>query len=162
MSNDRVPIEGSRPPSAAGILDCCDAPATYPVLATVIVRRRAAPEWQSRLDAIMRGEALPVSRDVLAKSVGADPEDLRKIEEFAQAYGLVVTESNAQQRFVKISGTAAQMESAFGVKLRLCRSRGQSYLYYDQTLTVPRSLAGTVAGVLGLDQRPMARPRDAE
>jgi len=132
------------------------------VHATVIVCRRAAPEWQARLDAIMRGEARPMSRDEAARSLGADPEDLRKIEEFAKAYGLTVTESNAQQRSVKISGTAAQMEAAFGVKLRLCRSGSQSYLYYDETLTVPRSLTGTVEGVLGLDQRPIARPREAE
>ena len=102
-----------------------------------------------------------MSRDEAAQSLGADPEDLRRIEEFANAHGLAVTECNAQQRSVKISGTAAQMEAAFGVKLQLCRSGSQSYLCYDAPLTVPTSLAGTVEGVLGLDQRPIARPREA-
>jgi kumamolisin len=162
LSTDRVAIEGSRPRSTVGTQSCGLAPPTQSVQATVIVRRRVAPEWQSRLDAIMRGEALPLSRDEVEQSLDTDPEDLRKIEEFVHAHGLTVTESNAQQRSVRISGTVAQMEDAFGVKLRLCRNGVQSYLYYDETLTVPHSLAGTVEGVLGLDQRPIARPREVE
>jgi kumamolisin len=142
--------------------NCGDAPATDPVNATVIVRRRATPEGKSRLAAIMRGEAPPMSRDEFAQGLGAAPEDLRKLTEFAHAHGLAVTESNAGERSVKISGTVAQMEAAFGVKLHLCRSGGQSYLYYDEPLTVPGSLAGIVEGVLGLDQRPVARRREAD
>ena len=103
-----------------------------------------------------------MSRDEAAQSLGADPEDLRNIAEFARAHGLAVTESNAEQRSVKLSGTAAQMEAAFGVQLRLWRQGSQSYVYYEEPLTVPNSLAGTIEGVLGLDQRPVARSRKAE
>ncbi len=159
MSTDRVPLEGSRPRWTAGIQDCGDAPAAYPVEATIVVRRRRGPESQARIEAIMRGEAAPMSRDEAAQSLGADPEDLRNITEFVHAHGLAVTQSDARQSSVKISGTAAQMEAAFGVKLRLCRSGSQSYLYYDEPLSVPSSVAGSVAGVLGLDQRPIAGPR---
>lgn len=154
--NDRVTLEASRPRPAAAVRDGSDAPAAQPVDATVVVRRRRAPQLQSRLDAILRGDAPPMSREEAELSLGADPEDLRKVAEFAQAYGLTVTESSEQQRSVRISGTVARMEAAFGVKLRLCHSEGQPYLYYEEPLTVPASLADAVEGVLGLDQRPVA------
>jgi kumamolisin len=162
LSTERVPLEGSRPRSTGGVQNCSDAPAAQIVTATVSVRRRRERESQSRLDAIMRGEAAPMSREEAAQNLGADPDDLRKIEEFAQAHGLTVTESSVPKRSVKLSGTVAQMEAAFGAKLRVCQSGGQSYLIHEDTLTVPSSLAGIVEAVLGLDQRPVARRDDAE
>jgi kumamolisin len=162
LKTDRTPLEGSRPRSTAAFRNCRDAPASQPVEATVVVRRRSAPKMQSRLDAILRGEAPPMSREEAEQSLGADPEDLRKVTEFAQAHGLTVTESSAPQRSVRISGTVAQMEAAFGVKLRLCQGGDRSYLCYGEPLTVPSSLAGIVEGVLGLDQRPVATHPDAD
>jgi len=105
----------------------------------------------------MRGEAPPISREQSAEFLDADPLDLQKVSVFAASCGLTVTESSPAKRAVKVAGTVAQMEAAFGVKLYACKIGGPTYLCYDGALTIPASLAGIVEGVLGLDQRPIAR-----
>lgn len=160
MSEDRVPIEGSLPRGAVGYVS--DAPPAQTASATVVVRHRGGAEPQSRLDAILRGEAPPMSREEAERSLEADPEDVGKVVEFARSYGLAVTEASGPRRSVGIAGTAAQMEAAFGVKLRLWRGGDQAYLCYEAPLTVPAPLAGIVEAVLGLDQRPVAKAREPE
>jgi kumamolisin len=97
-----------------------------------------------------------MSREEAAKALGADPAHLQLVARFARSHGLEVTESNGAERSVKIAGTVAQMEAAFGVKLRQSRSGGRCYLCYDGPLTIPSPLAGIIESVLGLDQRPIA------
>ncbi len=142
---------------AAGLQNCGYPPPSQPVHATILVRRR--PGSQPQLDAILRGEAPPISREDAARALGADPQHIQEIAQFAQSNGLAVTESSAAKRSVKISGTVAQMEAAFGVKLRRSTSGDQCYLFYDEPLTIPSSLGAIIEGVLGLDQRPIANSR---
>jgi kumamolisin len=157
VNGDRVPLEASRPARAAGLQNCADPPPSQPVHATILLRRQApaAPH----LNAILAGAARPMSREEAAKLLGADPAQLELVEGFARSHGLEVTESSAAQRSVKVAGTVAQMEAAFGVKLRQLKSGDKCYLYYDEPLTVPSSLAAIIEGVLGLDGRPIAGPR---
>src|SRR5215831_8471480 len=67
---------------------------------TVRVRRRTALGAQKGL----------VDRDTFRERFGADPTDLRRIEEFAHRYELDVVQSSASQRMVRLSGTAQQMK----------------------------------------------------
>ena len=157
MSSDRVPLEASRPTRAAGLQDCTDPPPSEPVHATILLRRR--PASGPHLDAILRGGAPRLSREEAAKVLGADPGDVQQVMQFARSHGLTITESSPAERSIKAVGTVAEMEAAFGVKLRRWKSGGQCYLYYDEPLTVPTSLYGIIEGVLGLDQRPIANPR---
>ncbi len=101
----------------------------------------------------MRGEAPPMSREEAAGTLGADPAELQQVSEFAASYGLTVTQANPAQRAVKASGSVAQMEAAFDVKLHSCGG----HLCYDGPLNIPASLDGIIEAVLGLDQRPVAR-----
>jgi kumamolisin len=157
VSGDRVPLEASRPHLAAGLEGYTDPPPSQRVDPTILVRRRPAAGTEQRIDGILRGEAPPISREQSAELLGADPLDLQKAAAFATSYGLTVTESSAAKRALKVSGTVAQMEAAFGVKLLSCKVGGQTYLCYEGALTIPASLDGIVEGVLGLDQRPVAR-----
>lgn len=89
-------------------------------------------------------------REEADQVLAADPGDLRRITAFATNYGLSVVEEDSARRTVRVAGTVAQMESAFGVKLH---SDG-THLFYDGALTIPASLEDIVVAVLGLDQRP--------
>jgi len=142
---------------AAGLQTCTDPSPTETVQATIVVRRR--PGSEPHLKAVLRGDAPSMSREEAAQALGADPQSIQEVAQFARSYGLAVTESSAAERCVKVSGTVAQMEAAFGVKLRRCRSGGQYCIYYDQPLTIPSSLAAVVEAVLGLDRRPVASSR---
>lgn len=95
-------------------------------------------------------------REAAEESLGADPEDLRRVADFAASEGLSVIETSAARRSVRVAGTVAQMESSFQVRLLSAASDGKEYLYYEGTLSIPSALAGVIVGVLGLDQRPVA------
>jgi kumamolisin len=110
-----------------------------------------------RVDAILRGEAPALSREEAATSMGADPADLDRVTAFAAAEELTVLEVSPARRSVRVAGTVAQMEAAFGTRLRSCEIDGRVYVCYEGVLSVPAELARIIEAVLGLDQRPAAR-----
>jgi len=122
---------------------------------TILVRRR--PGASQRIEEILRGDAPPVSRDNGAELLGADPQDVQQVADFAASHGLTVTESSAGKRALKVSGTLAQMEAACGIRFHTCESDGKTYLCYEGAIAIPESIRPLVTGVLGLDQRPVAR-----
>src|SRR5262249_44398683 len=76
---------------------------------------------------------------------------------------LNVIETNAARRTVVVSGTVAQMNKAFAVKLlnyehEVVRGPGQKpkikiYRVRDGFISVPETLKETISGVFGLDNR---------
>ena len=120
-----------------------------------MVRRR--PGAQESLDKILRGEAAPLSRCQAEQALGAAPEDLQRVADFAAEYGLTVVETSAAKRSVKVSGTAAQMNAAFSVKLGYDGTAPGAVLSYQGTISIPASLDQVITGVLGLDQTPVAK-----
>ncbi|HXB63947.1 MAG TPA: protease pro-enzyme activation domain-containing protein [Solirubrobacteraceae bacterium] len=91
---------------------------------------------------------------------GAAQSDLEAVAAFAQAHGLRVVEASIAKRLVRVSGTAAQMNEAFAVKLgRYEHPQGGTYRSYEGEVQLPAELAGVVEGVLGLDNRRMVRTR---
>jgi kumamolisin len=83
------------------------------------------------------------------------------VSSFARHYGLTVSEENAATRTVRVQGSAEQMDEAFGIRLSWCTEQGKRFLTYKGPLSIPKSLAGIVIAVLGLDQRPVAKHHTA-
>ncbi len=50
------------------------------------------------------------------------------------------------------------MQQAFGVDLGLVSESGNQYLSHREAISIPQSLSNLVTAVLGLDQRPVAKP----
>lgn len=118
---------------------------------TVRVRRRAGAPVVG---------AAPLTREQFREAYGADPADIQKIEDFANTHGLDIVQSSVSQRAVRLSGTAAAMQIAFGVRLKsyqMTTSR-QRFRGRTGTISVPKELASVIEGVFGLDNRPQARP----
>ena len=68
----------------------------------------------------------------------------------AQGFGIVYTPANAH--YVAAEGTVAEAEAAFGVQLNEYKVDGKVLRAPATVLTVPASLAGVVAGVVGIDE----------
>jgi kumamolisin len=91
---------------------------------------------------------------------GASPGDLTVIEKFARNVGLKVVEASVPKRRVLVEGTVARVEKAFGTELNefehpeMGRFRAREGKVY-----VPEDLSPVIAGVEGLDTRPVGRPR---
>ncbi len=61
---------------------------------------------------------------------------------------------------ISASGTAAQVEKAFGTTLKNYKLHGHTVRMAASTMSVPASLSGSVAGALGINQN-IATPADA-
>jgi kumamolisin len=93
-----------------------------------------------------------------AAAYGADDGDLQQVANFAKAQGLSVAQQHPGRRTVILTGTAAQFEAAFQVQLSDYEFDGGGYRGRTGPVHVPAELAPIVEAVLGLDNRPAARP----
>ena len=91
---------------------------------------------------------------------GADPAAIRLVRAFAKEFGLTVDESSLkpERRTIKLSGTIATMQKAFGVTLTHKVLDGTTYRVREGSIQLPAELGGAVEAVLGLDNRPQAQP----
>ncbi len=120
---------------------------------TVVVRPR------SPIDPATLGEAR-LTRAQYAQKHGADPVAVKAVRAFAKRFGLTVEPGSPApgRRGVRISGTTAAMQNAFGVTLQQQIHEGATYRVREGAIQLPQELAGMVEAVLGLDNRPQAKP----
>jgi kumamolisin len=143
--SERVPVPGAHAVAAA------DAEAWLEV--TVKLARRAP------LPALAGRPPAHLTRAELADRFGAAPADLQRVADALAGFGLVVLESDAATRSVKLGGQVSAMEEAFQVKLMKFQHAAGSYRGRVGALHVPASIAGVVEGVFGLDDRRVAHRR---
>jgi kumamolisin len=93
------------------------------------------------------------SRDTFEREHGARPDDIARITSFAKQYGLEVSSVDSAARSIALSGSAAQMESAFGVELGRYHDAAQTYRGRSGEITVPAEVGDSIEGVFGLDDR---------
>ncbi|MEC5406175.1 S53 family peptidase [Paraburkholderia sp. MPAMCS5] len=127
----------------------------------VMLRRQQQAQFDSLMSRIEAGDpnVAPLSREALAKDYGAAPDDIAKVKAFAAAHGLTVVREDTAARSVVLSGTVAQFQSAFEVKLEQYQHHtAGTFRGRTGAVNVPDDLHGVVEAVLGLDNRPQARP----
>ena len=126
----------------------------------MLVRRRGHQAMQARVAQLAAGKRVAqLSREEFAREHGADPSDFAKVRAFAESQGLKVLEEHAARRTVILSGTVAQFSAAFGVQLHHMSCAGCTYRGRTGGIYLPAEWDGVVEAVLGLDNRPQARPR---
>jgi kumamolisin len=127
---------------------------------SLIIRRRSAQVLRARAAALAAGNrtAGHLSREEFAIQHGADEPDLAAVRAFAAAHGLVVVAEDAPRRTVVLSGTVARFDQAFSVQLQRFEHPGGSYRGRTGPIRLPPELDGIVQAVLGLDNRPQAKP----
>jgi kumamolisin len=103
--------------------------------------------------------AASVSRANFAATHAASPDDVQKVKDFAQQFGLTVVDVKPAERLIRLSGNAAKVNQAFQVKLKNFRTPTLTYRSHTQPVSIPASLEGIVTGVFGLDTHPAVEPR---
>jgi kumamolisin len=148
MSTSRIPVPGSERPPMSGSQRIGDVDGARRAEVTVTLPRRAEPD-----------PAKPVSREEFAARYGADPAAIERLEAFATDHHLDVVSASPARRSVVLAGRLDDLAAAFGTSLALYehpelgRFRGRT-----GPVTVPEDVAGAVESVLGLDDRPAAKP----
>ncbi len=88
----------------------------------------------------------------------ATPDDMAKVETFANEHQLTVVEKDPVSRKVVLAGTADAMMTAFATELQRYEYEGGTFRGRTGPLHIPNELDQIVVGVFGLDDRPQARP----
>lgn len=122
---------------------------------TVTLARNGGSAAQESASALPR-----VSYEKFAAEYGADPGDIAKVESFAHHYGLTIVESSVPKRRVILGGPIEAMATAFGTQVARYRISEEGTIFRGRvgSLTIPAELEGAVIAVLGLDDRPVAKP----
>jgi kumamolisin len=91
---------------------------------------------------------------------GADPAAFKLVRAFAKEFGLTVEKDTPkpERRTLMLTGTVAAMQQAFGVTLTQKTLDGNVYRVREGGIRLPAELIGEVEAVLGLDNRPQAKP----
>jgi len=157
---DLVPLSGSERSALPG---ATSAPTpldeSQQITVTVMVRRRAAVP-----SALVEGPDT-ISATQLGEQYGAAEADAQLVAQVLGEYGLTVTETHLASRRLKVTGTIAAMQSAFGTRLSAVTSPHPdgsgdvAHRYRTGSLSVPAQLSGIITAVLGLDDRPAASPQ---
>ena len=138
--------------SAAG----APPPRSRIITVSVLVRRRTPIDTA----AIAQPGTPRLSRAQFGREYGADPAAVKAVRAFARQFGLTVAATPEQlaARTLKLTGSRKQMEAAFGVSLSEQQHAGRTYRIREGSIHIPTTLSGLVEAVLGLDDRPQARP----
>lgn len=153
----RIALQGSQ---RASILDTHAKPPSSRASITVSVILRRKQPLKIKRGRTADAGPVRVSRAEYRRNHGADPKASQLVKAFAREYGLTVEPDPLAmvRRTFQLTGTVANMERAFGVKLQRKTIDGQEYRTREGEITLPQALDGAVEAVLGLDNRPQAKP----
>jgi hypothetical protein len=174
------PLLGSERPRDASHKLIGPVNADVPIYITILIRPRPGSppmpdlEYWQQTPLVKRRFLTP---DEFTRTYGAAQADLDAVAAFVSAHGMTVLESHAGRRSVSVQGTAAKMNSSFGIELKRYEAplptirrpstvgTGEessvlthTYHGYDGPVHLPIELAGIVTSVVGLDNRILGGP----
>jgi subtilase family serine protease len=154
-----VPLPGSERTQLANVQPAGTINENETITVTLMLRRRA----QIPSPLVIGPET--VTHEELDAQYGADSDDIATVTSVVTGLGLTVTDTHQGSRRMMVSGTIGALSAAFGTTLTLVSSPhldgsgDVTHRYRSGGLSVPAELAGIVTAVLGLDDRPVARPQ---
>ncbi len=150
----RIVLPGSERAPLLAANDQKPAPPAKKLTVSVIVKRKSPLTTANRLG------KQRLTRAQYRRQHGADPVALKLVQSFAKEFGLAIVPdpASAARRTVQLTGTVDAMQKAFGVTLRHMNQEGATYRIREGSITLPAPLIGSVEAVLGLDNRPQAKP----
>jgi len=158
-AQNRVELRGSTRPALPGARDIGPADPHEQIEVTLYLRRSSRPAPSvAEIGSEPLSKRRYLTREEFARSYGASAEDLQRVRAFAARYGLRVTSENRAARVVKLTGTVGTFNEAFDTSLRRYEHSSGFYRCRTGPLRVPADVAEVIEAVLGLDNRPQAKP----
>ncbi len=155
--SERVPFPGSERAALPGAEAAAEVAASERIQATLVLRRRA------ELPAELATGRRTISAEEVAERFGADPTGVARVRGALARGGIDVASVDYGTRLMTVEAPADRLAAFFGTTLvgvRAPNPHGSGYVRHRQregSLNVPAEIAGTLLGVLGLDDRPAAR-----
>jgi kumamolisin len=150
--SERRPMPGARAVGKADPLERLEV--------SVILRHGSGDALREKVEKLSRGGRSEgrVRREDFAAQFGARQQDIHAVKIFAQAHGLATVAADPARRTVILSGTVSAFNEAFGVDLQQFEHKGGSYRGRTGPVHLSDELKDIVEAVLGLDNRPIAKP----
>ncbi|BAM93171.1 peptidase S53 propeptide [Bradyrhizobium oligotrophicum S58] len=166
MPSNYVEIPGSHresPKDLAPIAAVHAATAAEPIEISVYLKDRGTDDLLKQ-GAMSGAEAAAAtmaaaSRDVSNRRAVDYADDFTAIAEFATETGLAIVKQDPARRLIKLSGPIDKIEAAFRTKLHYYNDGQQGFRARSGSLSAPAFVADRVEAVLGLDTRPIAKPK---
>ena len=153
-AQSRTVLPGSEKAPIARAAGEKPAPPATKITVSVVVRRKT-PLKAAHITGKQR-----LTRAQFRASHAADPAAVKLVRSFAKEFALSVQPGTPApgRRTIKLTGTVANMQKAFGVSLMHKTLDGVTYRVREGSIDLPTELEGYVVAVLGLDNRPQAEP----
>jgi kumamolisin len=164
MIANYVEIPGSHREPPKGLPAIASAHASTsaePIEISVYLKDRSADDLleQGPISAEAAAEKNASAPDIAGRRAVEYADDFAKITEFANETGLAVVKQDPARRLVKLSGPIDKVEAAFRTKLHYYNDGQQGFRARSGTLSAPADVVDSVEAVLGLDTRPIAKPK---
>lgn len=148
--SERQPVSGFRSTGAANPNESIEVTVTLhpqsPIDAQEIAQNAAEPKTNRR------------TREQAESRFSASTASIERVKKFAQENQLKVESADPAKRTVVLSGTVSAFNAAFDVSLERFEKGAESYRGRIGPVHIPEELSADVESVLGLDNRPQARP----
>ncbi len=155
MVEEHIELPGSYRPPAAGARRIGDASLSDEVEVTITLRGPQMPDADD-----VTGPA--VDAETFAASYSADADDAAKVKDELEKLGLHVYDVSLVTRSMHARGTVQQLNTVFQLTLGTYENDDQGrFRGREGSISIPAPLYGIVTGVFGLDDRRMARRKNA-
>ncbi|TMA39819.1 MAG: hypothetical protein E6J79_02045 [Deltaproteobacteria bacterium] len=158
------PLPGSMPRALAGMAAGAPAPAELPLEhVTVLLGLRA----RAALDAVLAAQQDPRSPrfrrwlepEEIADRFGPSRGEYARVRRWFETHGFRVVHDSPLRALLVVAGTAGDAAAALGAPIRFFRDRdGRVYHGPETAPALPVEVAGSVHGVVGLDDLPHFEP----
>jgi len=161
-SGSRVTLVGSHPPMARTSNDTGRLASTTQLAGVTIAFARSAAQ-EADLQQLITAQGTKGSAEYrqwltpvqFAARFGMADADIAKVEAWITSEGMTVTRVAQSKNAISFTGTAAQVEAAFGTEMHTYSVKGESHFAPATDLQIPAARAGTVQAVTNLsDFRP--------
>lgn len=161
MPESRQILAGSGRTGVAGAkMSGRTASSTVVDVTVILQRKKEIPSADLLQHTSMKAHERPVEdHAAFAQRFGSSDESVDAIRALAARFQLTVKHVDAARRVVELSGSAADMERAFGTVLHDFKLGARTYRGRQGPLVLPTEVIPHVEAVLGLDNRPVAKPR---
>lgn len=154
----RIRLTGDIHPKATAANDQGPADASL-VLPSITLVLKQSPPQHAELESLLAEQQDPSSRNYhrwltpeeFADRFGASAGDIGKIAAWLEQQGLHVTGVGRGRNWISASGTAADVEKAFGTSIHRYRVNGREHFSNAAPPSIPEALAAVVKTIHGLN-----------
>jgi hypothetical protein len=158
-------LANHHPQWASAANDAGPVPAELP-MSNITLTLARSPQQEQALEQLLRDQQDPSSPefhhwltpDEMGQRFGLSDNDIATVTAWLQSRGLQVNWVSPSRLFVGISGTAANVGSAFGTELHYYGVNGRQLVSVATDPSIPAALAPAIRSVRGLftiDERPL-------